>query len=114
MYAQIVKFDGPRSTELVTASERAGTERIFPAVSADPEIRAGHVATLVLRQPNGAEVVVVVADTEDLLERGNEIIMQSELLPGEDPALLPGADSAETYEVVHAYGRDFAPLGATS
>jgi hypothetical protein len=63
MYAQIVKLDGPRRPELVAASDRAGTERILPSVSADPEIRAGLVATFVMRQPNGAEAVIIVAET---------------------------------------------------
>ena len=114
MYAQILKLDGPRGPELVAASERAGTERILPSVSADPQIRAGIVATFVMRQPNGAEAVIIVAQTEEILERGNQIINATPLLPGEDPALLPDPDSVETYEVVRAFGPAFAPLGVRS
>ncbi|HEY3088675.1 MAG TPA: hypothetical protein VGJ59_11500 [Jatrophihabitantaceae bacterium] len=114
MHAQIVKLDGPRSRELVAASDRAGTERILPAVSADPEIRGGIVATFVMRQPSGAEVVIIVAETEEILERGNRIINETPLLSGEDPALLPGPDSVETYEVVRAFGPAFTPLAVRS
>lgn len=114
MYAQIVKFDGPRGPELVAASDRAGKERIVPAVSADPEVRAGLVGTFVLRRPDGAEVVIIVAETEEILERGNKIIDATPLLPGEDPALLPGPDSVETYEVVRAFGPAFTPSGVQS
>jgi hypothetical protein len=111
MYAQVMKLDGPRSAELVAAGDRAGAERILPTVSGDPEIRAGIVATLVMRQPDGTELVVVVAESEELLERGNKLIAEAPLLPGEDPALLPGPDSVETYEVIRAFGPGFAPLG---
>jgi hypothetical protein len=114
MYAQLVHFDGPRSSELVAAGDRAGLERIMPAVQADPAVRDAHVATFVLRQPDGAEVVIVIADSEESLERGNAVIAGTTLLPDEDPALLRDADRFETYEVVHAYGRHFEPIGANS
>ena len=102
MYAQITYFDGPRSAELVAAADRAGRERIEPAIYADPQLRAAHVATFVLRQPDGSEAVVVVTDTAEALDRGIEIIMTTPLLPGEDEALLPGPDRVERYQVVYA------------
>lgn len=55
-----------------------------------------------LRRPDGGEVVVVVTNTEAELDRGVEVIMNTELLPGEDPALLPGPDRVERFTVVHA------------
>ena len=100
MYAQITYFDGPRSAELVAAGERAGRERIEPAMLADPVMQAAHISTLVLRQPDGSEVVVVVTDTSEALDHGCEIIMSTQLLPGEDPALLPGPTRVERYQVV--------------
>ena len=105
MYAQIAYFDGPRSPELVAASDRAGTERIEPAVLADEQCRAAHVATFVLRADDGAEIVLVVAQDEAALDRAGRIIMSTELLPGEDPALLPGPDRVTRYAVVHASER---------
>ena len=44
MYAQLIYFDGPRSAELVAASERAGRERITPAIEGDEQLRDQLVA----------------------------------------------------------------------
>jgi hypothetical protein len=114
MYAQLVYFDGPRSTEMIEAADRAGQERIRPAVSSDPEVRDALVATFVLRQPDGGEVVIVVTDTAEALTRGNRLIAESPLRPGEDPALLPGPDRIENYDFIRAFGREFTPIGARS
>ena len=100
MYAQLTYFDGPRSPELVAAAEFAGRERVWPAILADPVTRDEHVATYVLRQDDGSEVAIVIVKTLAGLERGRQVIMGTELLPGEDPALLPGADRFEVFEVV--------------
>lgn len=100
MYAQIIYLDGPRSPELIAAADRAGRERVTPAVLADPTLAAEHVATWVLRQPDGTELTIVITGTAAALDRGQEIIMSTKLLPGEDPALLPGPDRIERYEVV--------------
>ncbi len=100
MYAQLTYFDGPRSAELVAASERAGRERISPAITADPRLKDELVALYVLRQPNGGEVIVSIVQSEDALRYAQQVIMNTELLPGEDPALLPGPDRVEIYEVV--------------
>jgi hypothetical protein len=114
MYAQLSYFDGPRSDEAVRASDRAGKERIIPALAAQPEISAAHVATYVLRQPDGGELVVALAETEDALRLSVETILSSELLPGEDPALLTQPDRVEMYTVAHAVGRDFELIGESS
>lgn len=111
MIAQIAYFDGPRSPEIVAASERAGRERITPAVSADKELRTGHRGTFVLRQPDGTQLVLVLADSAATLDRGEAIIIATQLLPGEDPALLTGPDRVERYEVVAAYDADYQGLG---
>jgi hypothetical protein len=103
MYAQTVMFEGPRSAELVAANERAGLERIEPAVSADPELMADLVATFVLRRPDGGELVVTITDTEAALDRADQVITSTELLPGEDPALLMEPDRIERYNVVHTF-----------
>src|SRR5664279_3857759 len=92
MHAQIMYFDGPRSPELVAASERAGKERVTPAALADDEVRAAHHATYVLRQPDG----------EAVLDRAEKVIRSAPLLPGEDPALLPRPDRVVRCPVVHA------------
>ena len=110
MIAQIAYFDGPRSPEVIAASERAGRERIMPAVSADKQIRAGHRGTFVLRQPDGTQLVLVLADNPATLDLGEAVITATPLLPGEDPALLTGPDRVERYEVVAAYDADYRDL----
>lgn len=105
MYAQLSYFDGPRSAELVAAAERAGRERIGPAIEADPQMQDELVALHVLRQPDGGEVVVSLTQTEAGLARAQQVILGTELLPGEDPALLPGPDRIEVYAVVESRSR---------
>jgi hypothetical protein len=114
MFAQLVHFAGPRAAELIAAGDHAGIRRIVPALQADAEVRDALVATFVLRRPDGGEVVIVVAETEAALARGNRLIAEMPLLPDEDPALLPGPDRVETLPVVRAFGRRFTPIGAQS
>ncbi len=99
MYVQLTMFDGPRSPELVAAGRRAGTERIDPLMAAHPDIEDDLVARYVLTQPDGGSAILVITGTEASLDKAIELIMTSELLPGEDPALLPGPDRVERYVV---------------
>lgn len=95
MYAQLTYFDGPRTPEQVAAHDFAGRERIRPAVS-----KLGyHFRVYVLRRDDGSQVVVSIADSEQALLDAQKAIMSTELLPGEDPALLPGPDRIELYPV---------------
>lgn len=102
MHAQLMHFDGPRSPELVAAADRAGRERILPALRADPQVAADHVCTYVLLHPDGGGTTVTITDDEATLDRIDDIVMGTELLPGEDPALLPGPDRVERLAVVLA------------
>jgi len=103
MYAQITYFDGPRTPEQVAADDFAGRERIQPAVS-----KLGRRFRIyVLRRADGSQVVVVIADSEQDLLDAQKVIMNTELLPGEDPALLAGPDRVELYPVVDV--RDINP-----
>ncbi|GAB2458263.1 hypothetical protein [Jatrophihabitans fulvus] len=105
MHAQIAWFDGPRSPELVAAAEYAGTRRVVPALMADPQCAAGHVGTFVLRSPDGGEMVVVLTESEAVLDRAGQIIMSTPLHPGEDLALLPGPDRVSRHAVAYAVER---------
>ena len=100
MYAQLTYFDGPRSPELIAAMERANRERIEPAILARPDLRDDLVAAHTLLRPDGGEIVLVIVQHEDTLDKAFEVVMGTELLQGEDPALLPGPDRVERYEVV--------------
>ena len=97
MYAQLTYFDGPRSPEQVAADDFAGRERIVPAVS-----KLGHsYRVYVLRRDDGSQIVVSIADSEQALLDAQKAIMSTELLPGEDPALLPGPDRIDLYPVIN-------------
>jgi hypothetical protein len=102
MYAQLTYFDGPRTPEQIAAADFAGRNRIQPAVS-----QLGQAFRVyVLRRDDGSEVVVSIADSEQVLLDAQKAIMSTELLPGEDPALLPGPDRLELYPVVEVDEHD--------
>ncbi|MFC5285569.1 hypothetical protein ACFPM7_00765 [Actinokineospora guangxiensis] len=95
--AGLYHFAGPMSPAHVQAADAANDRRIQPAMAEHP----GGVRTLVLWQPDAREqLVVVLATSLDSLEEGQRKIASMELLPGEDPALLPGPARVEVYRVV--------------
>ena len=97
MYAQLTYFDGPRTPEQIAASDFGGRERIQPAIS-----KLGHhFRVYVLRRDDGSQIVVSIADTKQALLDAQKAIMTSELLPGEDPALLTGPDRIDLYPVIN-------------
>ena len=102
MYAQAIWFEGPRSAELVAANDLAGTR----AHRAGGPRSTRTSSTSSSRRSSCASPTAASSSSrsprhEDALDRSNDVIMSTELLPGEDPALLPGADRVERYEVVH-------------
>jgi hypothetical protein len=104
MYVQIMTFDGPRSAALVAASRRAARERIAPLIEADPELRTGLLGGLRAVGPDGAECVVELARDASALDTLAQVVMSSELLPGEDPALLPGPSRVDRYVISDVFG----------
>ena len=105
MYAQLTYFDGPRSPEQLAAHDFAARERIVPVIS-----ELGHsYRVYVLRRDDGSQIVVSIADSEQALLDAQKAIMSTELLPGEDPALLPGPDRIELYPVINV--QDVNPGG---
>ena len=107
MYAQLTYFDGPRTPEQLAAADFAGRERILPAIS-----RLGHsLRVYLLRRHDGSGIVLSIADSEQALLDAQKAIMSTELLPGEDPALLPGPDRIELYPVIDV--RDVNPPSDT-
>jgi hypothetical protein len=100
VHAQLTYFGPTDDADVLAARDRAREGRIRPAIEDDPQLRDELVALLVLRAPDGGEVVVSVTRSEAGLARGQEVVMSTELLPGEDPALLPGPDRIEIYQVL--------------
>ncbi|BCB80912.1 hypothetical protein GCM10022251_79580 [Phytohabitans flavus] len=95
--ATLLYFDGPLSAARIEAARFASRERILPATRDLP----GRVRTLVLFDPEEAKsAVVTLAATMPALEAIGQAAMGTELLPGEDPALLTGPDRFEVCRVV--------------
>ena len=105
MHAQLTYFDGPRTPGQTAADDFAGQERIRPAVG-----KLGHTFRVYrLRRADGSAVVVTIADTKQALLDAQKAIMSTDLLPCEDPALLPGPDRIELYPVMGVH--DVNPPG---
>jgi hypothetical protein len=97
--ASLVWIDGPLGQEQVEATRFAGRERINPAVAGLP----GVGRTIAMWQPaTRSYVILSLAAGLDELEAGHRTIMSTELLPGEDPALLPGADRVDLHRILAA------------
>jgi hypothetical protein len=94
--AALVCFDGPVSDPVHAAAKRAGTERIGPRMAE----HAGLVRTLALWQPERRGMLVIMtAVSVEAVESAHRAVMATELLPDEDPALLPGPDRVDLYRV---------------
>ncbi|MFD3744630.1 hypothetical protein [Nocardia sp. NPDC058633] len=96
MYAHLVWFDQPRNATELAAVDFARTHRIEPAVATVP----GLLDFYELRRADGSGVVIGIAETEEALHAVRAAILATDLLPGEDPALLPGADRVEICPVL--------------
>ena len=94
----VVEFCGPRTEEWVTAEQRASTGRLRPATLGID----GIVSVMRLRAADNAYLVVILAESMDAFDAAAQAIMSTELLPGEDPALLSGPDRISFYRLVHA------------
>jgi hypothetical protein len=107
MHAQLTYFDGPRTREQLAAADFAGQERIRPALSSLGQ--AIHVCRL--RRDDGSAVVIVIADSKQILLDAQKAIIATDLLPGEDPTLLRGPDRVELYPVLDVH--DLNPANRT-
>lgn len=104
MHVQIMLFDGPRSEAEVQASLRAGRERIAPLIASHPELRDRLLGGVRAVGRDGAECLVVLAHDEGALDILGDVVMTSELLPGEDAALLGGPDRVYRYHSSDVFG----------
>lgn len=97
-HMQVVEFDGPRTAQWAAAEERAGTERIWPAVRGV----AGLHRVLLMKADDNATVTVILAGGTEPIDAAARAIMSTTLLPGEDPALLTGPDRVGVYRLRQA------------
>ena len=107
-YARLMYFDGPRAPEQAAAEDRAGRQRIWPAI----RNLSGLVGVYVLRGRDLGSVVITLTTSAETLDAAARAVMSTELLPGEDPALLPGPDRIEIHHVT-GYHRTAAVAAST-
>jgi len=94
-HARILYFDGPRAPEQVAAEDRGGRERIWPAT----RHLDGLVGVYVLRAPDSGSLVITLATSVEAIDALQRAALSTQLLPGEDPALLGGPDAVELHQV---------------
>ena len=104
--AQLVWFDGPRS-EAQAAADDLAAHRISPVAT---QVEGG-VETWALRGEGLSKVILALCTDVDVLGRTADAIAATDLLPGEDPALVPVPDRAELYRVTAFEGAHVA-IGA--
>jgi len=93
----VIWFDGPLAQPVLDAARYGGEHRLTPAIQATP----GTVRGFALFDPERRAVCVLnLVTSVDVLDDLARAANRTELLPGEDPALLPGPDRAETYRVL--------------
>jgi len=98
LFGQLTWLNGVGDPAVAEAAERGGRERINPAVR-DVD---GLVGVLALRSADHRIVVVATATAREAHTEVQRRIARTPLLPGEDPALLPGFDRVELGRVVRA------------
>ncbi|WP_164704373.1 hypothetical protein [Blastococcus litoris] len=98
LFAQLTWLNGAGDPDVARAAERGGRERIHPVVR-DVD---GLVGVQVFRSPDDRIVVLGLATGVETLTEVRDRIASTPLLPGEDPALLPGPDRTELGRVLRA------------
>jgi hypothetical protein len=95
--AVVLWFDGPIADPVLKAAKYGGQHRLTPAIQATP----GTVRGWALLDPaRRAMCVINLVTSVDALDALAQAVNSTELLPGEDPALLPGPDRVETSRVL--------------
>lgn len=95
--AQATWFDRPLTQAEADAADFGGRERIWPVVRKLSGISGSYVLTAEDR----STLVLGFTESIEAMEAAQKAIMSTELLPGEDPALLPGPDRVDVHHVLH-------------
>jgi hypothetical protein len=98
LFAQLTWLNGTGDPAVARAAERGGRERIHPVIR-DVE---GFVGVLVFESADARILVVALATGLETHTEIGDRITNTPLLPGEDPALLPGPDRMELGRVLRA------------
>lgn len=97
-FAQLLTFGPTDDPEVRRARRVASVDRILPIVRALEGWREG----VHCEGRDGSHVTVALAESLEDLEAMTAAVLSSRLLPGEDPAMLTGADRVELMRVVRA------------
>lgn len=97
-FAQTTWFDGPRRQDVAEADLRAARDRIWPAIRHLDGVGDSYA----MQTADRAGLVLGFAESVETIEAAQRTIMSTELLPGEDPALLPGPDRVDIHNVLFA------------
>lgn len=95
-YAQFTRFSG-KDAEWAAAFDRAGEQRVLPAVKAIP----GWTDTFVCRNTDGTTVTITLGESVEALQNCTTAIMNTELLEWENPAHLTGPDDVKLLQLMH-------------
>jgi len=98
LFAMLTWVNGTGDPAVARAAERGGRERIHPVVR-DVD---GLVCVLVFRSADDRIFVVGMATGLETHTEVQDRIERTPLLPGEDRALLPGADRVELGRILRA------------
>ncbi len=98
--ANLMVFDGPISPVGRAAHDRAWTGRLRPVFAQLP----GTVGTVGLWDAERRSMAVLVLTTSlDAMEALGKAVFSTQLLPDEDPALLPGPDRSDIHLVTNVH-----------
>ncbi len=97
-YVSILTFDGPLTAGWLDAAERAGRERVWPALADLP----GQVAALQAGTVRGGLVSVTIARDVEVFEEMRRRVFATRLLPWEDPSMIHGPDRVDVLRIVHS------------
>jgi hypothetical protein len=96
-YLQLTTFAG-HDPEWCAAFDRAGEERMWPAVRDLP----GLVAVLGLATSDGGRAALTLTESVEALDSGAARILSTDLLPWEKPEHLTGPDGMAVLRLLHA------------
>lgn len=94
--ASVMFIDGPCSDARLAAGQRAHHQRILPAVRGVPGIVGGWA---LVDEEHSAVRIIALATSLDALAAASDAVMATELLPGEDPALLSAPDRVDACHI---------------
>lgn len=97
-YVAILTFDGPLADRWLAATERAGRERIWPALADLP----GQVASIQAGTAGAGLLSATIATDVAVFDEMRRRVFATRLLPWEDPSTINGPDRVDVLRVVYS------------